>query len=166
MNNFVEEIPKKFITDNPVVYLPVNIEFAHLNLTNLKIKRVSPSYSMKKFFGPTQEFVLVGTYQKKSKYSSFIYDFTVEITLEFSNNFWNQNILNISSLELKLDNKSKDYNSSIYIHKEKGLINDSDLVEITKILKESSLKMKIDSEYKIKKKNKFFSNIFNKFKKA
>lgn len=104
--------------------------------------------------------------KKKSKYSSFIYDFTVEITLEFSNNFWNQNILNISSLELKLDNKSKDYNSSIYIHKEKGLINDSDLVEITKILKESSLKMKIDSEYKIKKKNKLFSNIFKKFKKA
>ena len=79
MNNFVEEIPKKFITDNPVVYLPINIEFIQANLTNLKIKRVSPSYSMKKFFGPTQEFVLVGTYQKKSKYSSFLIIFGIKI---------------------------------------------------------------------------------------
>lgn len=163
---FVEEREQKFITDEPVVYIPTNIKFEHVNLNDLKITNCSPFYSMSRFLGPTQQITISGTYEKQSKYSSYIEEFPIEINLNFSNNFWNPQILDKNSIDLELNNKSNEYSSSIYIYKNKGLLRDDDRTEIMNIIKDSYIKMKIDSEYKVKKKNKFFSNIFNKFKKA
>lgn len=163
---FVEEREQKFITDEPVVYIPTNIKFEHVNLNDLKITNCSPFYSMSRFLGPTQQITISGKYEKQSKYSSYIEEFPVEIRLNFSNNFWNPQILDKNSIDLELMNKSNEYSSSIYIYKNKGFLRDDDRTEIMNIIKDSYIKMKIDSEYKIKKKNKFFSNILNKFKKA
>lgn len=163
---FVEEREQKFITDEPVVYIPTNIKFEHINLNDLKIKNCSPFYSMSRFLGPTQQITISGNYKKRSKYANYIEEFPVEITLNFSNNFWNPQILDKDSIDLELMNKSNEYSSSIYIYKNKGFLRDDDRTEIMNIIKDSYIKMKIDSEYKIKKKNKFFSNILNKFKKA
>ena len=163
---FVEEREQKFITDEPVVYIPTNIKFEHVNLNDLKITNCSPFYSMSRFLGPTQQITISGNYKRNSKYSNYIEEFPVEIRLNFSNNFWNPQILEEDSINLELTNKSNEYSSSIYIYKNKGLLRDDDRTEIMNIIKDSYIKMKIDSEYKVKKKNKFFSNIFNKFKKA